>query len=276
MVRPAFSTKVSAPNATPRAQGRWGEESWQPSPLFLPTAHAHPRDTEAHQDHSGSVGLLSTNGWEPSPSTAGDTAHDPLSCPGTPQHGCSLTSRIQVWGQMDTTALLHGSISPLPAALLCRIPSSPYGLAPRMGYTQCGIVTWAGMLNLYQPPCHKKEEAQEMRWRNSPSSYFSRTPTAAWKAVVQRRILPLVSWAVTQACFVISKLKKKKKKLNDEEIPRCFPFFKKKRNWEWKWQIHFLMLLCSGKAFKSSHSRRCSRKKNCYWSFLYNFKTLSG
>lgn len=119
------------------------------------------------------------NGWEPSPFTAGDTARHPLYYPGTPQGGCSLTRGIQDQGQRGTTALLCGSISPLPAALLCRIPSSPHGLALCMGYAECGIVTRAGMLNLYLPPCHKKEEAQEMRWRSSPSSYFSSTPTAA-------------------------------------------------------------------------------------------------
>lgn len=121
----------------------------------------------------------SVNGWEPSAFIAGDTARHTLYYPGTPQRGCSLTRGIQVRGQRGTTALLRGSISPLPAALLCRIPSSPHGLALCMGYAECGIVTRAGMLNLYLPPCHKKEEAQEMRWRSSPSSYFSSTPTAA-------------------------------------------------------------------------------------------------
>lgn len=56
-VRLASSTKVSAPNSTPRAQGRWWEERWHPSPLFLPTPPTHPHDTEAHQHHSGSLGL---------------------------------------------------------------------------------------------------------------------------------------------------------------------------------------------------------------------------
>lgn len=195
--------------------------------------------------------------WRAGSSLLSEQVTQPITlCPGLGSHSTA------VWLCLTT------SCSP-------RIPSSPHGLALCMGSAQCGMATWAGMLNLYLPPCRKKEEAQEMRWRNSPSSYFSSTPTATWKAVVQRIILPLVSRAVIQAHSSLWNLKQKKM-LNDEEISRCFPFFKKKKNWEWKWQIHLLMLLSSGKAFKSSYSRRCSRKKNCYWSFLYNFKTLSG
>lgn len=139
-VRLASSTKVSAPNSTPRAQGRWWEESWHPSPLFLPSLlpiHMTLRHINTTQAAWGSR----VNGWEPSPFTAGDTARHPLYYPGTPQGGCSLTRGIQVRGQRGTTALLRGSISPLPAALLCRIPSSPHGLALCMGYAECGMVT---------------------------------------------------------------------------------------------------------------------------------------
>lgn len=69
----------------------------------------------------------------------------------------------------------------------------------------------AGMLNLSPHMsclCCQKEGSWAPCWHNSPCSYFSKTPTAVRRVMVQTRILPWVSRAVTQLASPLWSLKR--------------------------------------------------------------------
>lgn len=195
-----------------------GERRADDPALFLPTPPAHPHNAQGHRHHSGSVGLLSVNRWQlplslhPSGTMqGGDTAQWPLSCPGNPQGGHSLTGEVQARIRLDAVAMPPAPL-PYGSPISSRGPALLYGLGivwdSHMS-RQAKFVTHAHPP--WVPPCHKKEEAREMRWRNSPCSYFKSAPSATRRAVVQTRILPSLSRAVIQAHFTVTKLKKKKK-----------------------------------------------------------------
>lgn len=99
----------------------------------------------------------------------------------------------------------------------------------------------AGMLNLspyVSCLCHQKEETWAPCWHNSLCSYFSNTPTAVRRVMVQTRILPPVSRAVTQLASPLWNLNKC---LVMNEHPAASHSFKKQ---ELKWQFRSLVLLC--------------------------------